>query len=103
MAHVSRGRRTYSRAELDNALVHELRTGIKLKEALEERREIQAAHDAREAKMAKEMPGLGKRVFTMPDWEFFNLCNKYGHAEVHSKGFMQYAQEKFPHLAAGKV
>jgi hypothetical protein len=85
------------------ALERELRQGIALKQAMEHEREIVAAHEASMERGAKTVAGLGKNVFNMPQWEFHNLCNKYGHDEVHSKEFLQHAQKTFPHLAVAKI
>jgi hypothetical protein len=86
------------------ALVRELRQGIALKEAVENRREIEAAHEAAQYRKAKKtVKGLGRHVAEIPQWEFFNLQNKYGYDEVHSKEFVRYLQKKFPHLATSKV
>ena len=92
-----------SDTERDRALIRELRSGIQLKEALEHEREIVAAHEAAQMRDAKTIGGLGKHVSTMPHWEFFNLVRKYGHDEVHSRGFHKYYQKKFPHLATASV
>jgi len=85
------------------ALERELRTGIALKQALEKEREIVAAHEASLNRDAKTLQGLGKHVFEMPQWEFHNLTDKYGHEEVHSKSFLRYAQKRFPHLATAAI
>lgn len=88
---------------MNHALEREIRTGIKLKEAIEQSREIEAAHEAEVKRRIGKDSILGKAVFEMPDWEFFNLCKKYGTEEVHSKGFLRDAQKRFPHLAIAKV
>jgi len=96
-------KKQYNEHELNRALERELRLGIKLKEAMEHEREIVAAHEAAMLRDAKTNKVLGKHVFEMPQWEFFNLKNKYGYDEVHSKEFLRYAQKKFPHLATAAI
>jgi hypothetical protein len=58
---------------------------------------------ARELRGHKTINGLGKCVASMPSWEFFRLVQKYGHAEVHSEGFLRDFQRRFPHLSPNKV
>ena len=103
MANIILAQPKWSDDRQHRALEREFRQGIMLKEALEQEREIVAAHEASMEKNAKEIAGLGKHVFSMPQWEFHNLCRKYGHDEVHSKGFLQHAQKTFPHLAGSKI
>jgi hypothetical protein len=50
-----------------------------------------------------EVPGLGRCIGVIPEWEFFRMQQKYGHKEVHSKEFMKYYQKKFPHLSPNKI
>ena len=92
-----------SNGEVDRALMKELTTGIELKKQFERHREIKAEAEAKEKRGAKEVPGLGRCVAVMPEWEFFRLQQKYGHAEIHSKGFMKYFQKKFPTLSPNKI
>lgn len=104
MAHLSRLRKLgWSDEERAAALERELRTGIRLKEAMEREREIVAAEEAKMARQMKNMKSLGRHLTNMPAWEYFNLVNKYGHEEVHSKEFIRYNQKVFPHLAVNKV
>jgi len=93
----------WSDTQVNRALERELRTGIKLKEAMEHQREIEAAHEAKLDRDARGIKDFGKKVFTMPDWEFFNLVRKYGHDEVHSKEFVRDAQKRFTHLAGARL
>jgi hypothetical protein len=94
----------YSTGERDKAMERELRLGFEWYKARERRRELRAAEDAKmHAAVKKKDSALGRCVATMPHWEFFRLVQKYGHKEVHSKGFMQYFQKKFPHLAPNKL
>lgn len=93
----------YSDGEINKAFERELRTGMQLKKAWEERREIRAAAEAKEMANSREVPGLGKHVGSMPAWEFFRLNQKYGHQEVHSDEFLRYFQKKFPHLSTNKI
>jgi hypothetical protein len=85
------------------ALERELRTGLQLKKATEQRREIEAAAEAQAHKNQKAIAGLGKVAAVIPSWEFFRLKDKYGYDEIHSKEFIRNYQRRFPHLAASKV
>lgn len=66
-------------------------------------REIKAAHEAKQLKESRDVPGLGKFVGTMPAWEFFRLRQKYGSEEIHSDEFIRDYQKRFPHLAGAKI
>lgn len=103
MPHIQIAPIKWSEDDYHRALERELRTGIKLQEAVEQRREIEAAHQAKMAREAKAFSSLGKYIGEMPAWEFFNLQNKYGHEELHSKEFHRYHQKKFKHLAGASV
>jgi hypothetical protein len=93
----------WSNSAVGNALIRELRTGVKLKEANEQYREIAAAREAEQYRGMRTLKGLGKHIGEIPQWEYHNLVNKYGYAEVHSREFWKYYQKKFPHLATSKV
>jgi hypothetical protein len=94
---------TYSDGQIAKALERELRTGLQLKKAWEQKREIEAAHEAKQLKGQKAVAGLGNHVATMPAWEFFRLRQKYGHEEIHSDEFLKNYQKRFPHLAGIKL
>lgn len=93
----------WSNGEVDRALMREINTGMELKKQWEKRRELEAAKEAADLKNHRTLKGLGKAVAVMPDWEYFRLIQKYGHAEVHSKEFMRSFQKRFPHLAPNKA
>lgn len=103
MPHIQLARPKWSEDQIHRALERELRSGIKLKEAVEQRREIEAAHEAATYKQAKTLKSLGKHVAEIPQWEFHNLVKKYGYEEVHSRGFMRDFQKRFPHLSTARV
>lgn len=102
MPHIQIAKPKWSNDDVSRALERELRTGIKLKEAMEEQRVAAAAKEASQFRGSRTIP-LGKHIAEIPAWEFFNLQRKYGHDEIHSKGFMKYYQKKFPHLSTAKV
>jgi hypothetical protein len=54
-------------------------------------------------KGSRDVPGLGKFVATMPEWEFFRLREKYGNEEVHSDEFIRDFQKRNPHLSGVKL
>lgn len=80
------------------ALERELRTGLKLREKTEREREAAAAREARAMKGHKTIKGLGKKLSSIPAWEWFRLNQKYGHEEVHSREFQKYLYKTHPHL-----
>lgn len=94
---------TYSDGQIAKALERELRMGLELKKQWENRREIKAAAEAKAMKGSRDVPGLGKFVATMPEWEFFRLREKYGNEEVHSDEFIRDFQKRNPHLSGVKL
>ena len=93
----------YHDGEIHAALMRELKTGLQLKKEMERAKEIEAAQQAKELVNQREVPGLGRCVGVIPEWEFFRMQQKYGPKEVHSKEFMKYFQKKFPHLSPNKL
>lgn len=70
--------------------------------AKEREREQAAAQEA--LRTGKRTAGaLGKCVATIPAVEFFDLCQKYGYEEVHSKGFLKYFNKEYPHLSPNRA
>ncbi len=96
-------RANWGDSALGRELIKEVRQGIALKEAWENRREIAAAKEAQTFKNARTLPGLGKHAAEIPAWEYYNLIRKYGYDQVHSREFMRDLQKRFPHLATAKV
>jgi hypothetical protein len=100
---------TFCNGEINKALEREIRLGLELKKATEQRREIEAAAQAQELKRIaqesgkKDVKGLGRCVAVIPSWDWFRMKQKYGHAETHSREFLSYYQKKFPHLAPNKI
>jgi len=93
----------YSDGEVNKALMRELTQGLELKKQWENRRELQAAEEAKQSRGMKEIAGLGRHVASIPSWEFYRLKDKYGHAEIHSKEFLKDFQKRFPHLSPNKI
>lgn len=102
MPHIQIAKPKWSDNDVCRALEREFRSGVKLKEALEEQRVVAAAKEAEQYRGGRTTP-IGKHIAEIPAWEFFNMQRKYGHQEVHSKDFMKYFQKKFPHLSTAKV
>jgi hypothetical protein len=88
---------------LGRAVERELRSGLELKRQMEREREIVAAKEAEELRNQRTIKGLGKCVATIPHWEYYRMVQKYGHAEVHSRGFIRDFQKRFPHLSPAKA
>jgi len=93
----------YSDGEVNRALIKEIQTGFQLEREHENFRVKAAQAEADELRGHKTIPTLGKCVGVMPERDFFRLVQKYGHAEVHSKGFLKYFNKKFPHLSPNKA
>lgn len=92
----------YSDGEIDRAFMREIKNGFKLEQQTEKARVNQAVKEAQELKGTTH-PTLGKPIATMPAREFFRLTSKYGHDEVHSKGFLKYYNKKFPELSPNQI
>ena len=92
----------YSDGEIDRAFMREIKNGFKLEQQTEKARVNQAAKEAQQLKGTTH-PTLGKPIATMPAREFFRLTSKYGHDEVHSKGFLKYYNKKFPELSPNQI
>ena len=92
----------YSDGELNRALMKEIKNGFALEKKTESQRVRAIAADVRKTK-GETNPSLGKKVASMPAREFFRLTSKYGHDEVHSKGFLQDYNKRFPHMCANKI
>lgn len=92
----------YSDGEVDREFMKEVLNGFEIERRTEEERTIQARKEAHALKGTTH-PVLGKPIATMPAREFFRLTSKYGHAQVHSKEFLQYYNKKFPELSPNKI
>ncbi len=88
--------------EVNNALMQEIQASLHEEKHTEKERYDQARKDA-SSNVGKEHPLLGRCVATMPPREYFRLIKKYGHAEVHSKEFLKYFQNKFSDLSPNKI
>jgi hypothetical protein len=94
----------YSDGEVNRALIREITTGIQLKYNLENEREKICAKHAQEVKKNQEFGFKSLRcVSVTPAWEWFNMRKKYGHDEIHSRGFIKNYQKRFPHLSPNKL
>tara|TARA_R110000796_G_scaffold19401_1_gene58302 strand:+ start:879 stop:1187 length:309 start_codon:yes stop_codon:yes gene_type:complete len=93
----------YSDRAINDARLAQLTSGLELKKAQEGKQEAQAAHQAKEDGGSNYVPGLGRRIAVIPQWEFFRMIQKYGHERVHSKEFMSYYQKTYPHLSPEKL
>lgn len=93
----------FSDGEINRALIKEIQTGFQLERETERARVLQAEEEAKALKGHKTIQGFGKCVGVFPERDFYRLVQKYGHAEVHSKGFMRYYNKKFPTLSPNKA
>lgn len=90
-------------ADLDAALMRELCSGRKYKEATLRARERACAQEAKAARGHKAIPGLGKMVLSIPDHEYFQMIHKYGYEAFDDRGFIKDVQRLEPDLACHKV
>lgn len=86
---------------ITDALVKELCSGRKFKEALQNKREIEAAAEARSMKDAKSI--LGKPIGAIPQHDYFLLANKYGSECWDDREFVRDFFKSQTHLRAGNI
>lgn len=88
-------------AELTDALLREIRTGHQLLKTREEEMEREARREAQLSRGHKTIPGLGKKVFTWHQDQFFAMLQdpRFGIEALHDKGFMREMQKKEKDLA----
>jgi hypothetical protein len=90
-----------SEEALTSALVKELCSGRALKEAMQNRREIEASAEARAMKDAKS--SIGKPIGSIPQHEYFLLANKYGTECWDDREFVRDFFKSQTHLRAGHI
>jgi hypothetical protein len=88
---------------LDVALTNELCSGRKFKEATLRARERACAQEAKAARGHKTIPGLGKMVLSLPDYEYFKMVEKFGYEAFDDRQFIRDIQRLEPDLACHKV
>lgn len=106
MANIIIGKPKYTEGEIFDAGVKNFYEAVRELNATEKRREMAAAREAMKYRGQVQKNTLTKNlrhVAEIPATEFFNLVRKYGHDEVHSRGFMRHLQKTHPHLATSKV
>lgn len=92
------------RDAVDAAMIDAIKLAYSTEAATEHLRIQEAAEEAQAARNApKDVPGLGRLVAVMPERDYFRLIHKYGHEEVHSKGFLRDFQRLNPEMAASKL
>jgi len=91
----------FANEEINAALIRELCSGRKFIESLENRREIEAAAEARQMREAKSV--VGKPVGAIPQREYILLANKYGSECWDDRGFVRDFFKSQSHLKAGNI
>ena len=86
---------------LTDARVKELCSGRALKEAMQNKREIEAAAEARAMRDAKS--SLGTAIGAVPQHEYFLLANKYGTECWDDREFVRDFFKSQSHLRAGHI
>jgi len=89
--------------QIDSALIKEIKDSLEKELSEQDSRQIIARGEAQAMKGHKTIEGLGKCVAVFPAREFFRLQAKYGNAEIHSKDFLRYFNQKFPDLSPNKA
>lgn len=87
--------------EINAALIRELCSGRKLMESLENRREIEAAAEAKKMREVKSI--AGKPVGSIPQREYLLLANKYGSECWDDREFVRDFFKSQSHLKAGNI
>jgi hypothetical protein len=106
MTQIKIARPKWTEEERFQAMVEEAKTGLRLQQYGEKAREEFAAAEARQYRGKQQRNAVTRNmrhVAEIPATEFFNLTKKYGHDEVHSKGFIKHLQKHYPHLATSRV
>jgi len=91
----------FAQEELNAALIRELCSGRKFVESLENRREIEAAAEARQMREVKSVAGAP--VGSIPQREYLLLANKYGAECWDDRGFVRDFFKSQSHLKAGNI
>jgi len=91
----------FANEEINAALVRELCSGRKLMESLENRREIEAAAEAKKMREVKSI--AGKPVGSIPQREYLLLANKYGSECWDDREFVRDFFKSQSHLKAGNI
>ena len=91
----------FANEEINAALVRELCSGRKLMESLENRREIEAAAEAKKMREVKSI--AGKPVGSIPQREYLLLANKYGSECWDNREFVRDFFKSQSHLKAGNI
>jgi len=91
----------FAEEELNAALIRELCSGRKFVESLENRREIEAAAEARKMREVKSVAGAP--VGSIPQREYLLLANKYGAECWDDRGFVRDFFKSQSHLKAGNI
>ena len=87
--------------QINAALIRELCSGRKFVESLENRREIEAAAEARQMREVKSV--AGKPVGSIPQREYMLLANKYGSECWDNREFVRDFFKSQSHLKAGNI
>jgi hypothetical protein len=91
----------FANEEINAALIRELCSGRKLMESLENRREIEAAAEAKKMREVKSI--AGKPVGSIPQREYLLLANKYGSECWDDREFVRDFFKSQSHLKAGNI
>ena len=89
--------------EMHQALVRELCSGRQLAETLEDKREIEAAKVAQQARGHKSIEGLGKQIGEIPQDTFFQILRSQGEGCWQDRGFVREFFNKHSHLRSHRI
>jgi len=86
-----------------HAMINELCSGRRFMEENCKFREDHAARDAFLSRGHKTHKALGKKVLSLPAYDFFLIQNKLGEEAMHDASEIRSLQKKFPEFAVYKV
>jgi len=86
-----------------HAMITELCSGRKFLEENCKFRETQAAQDAFASRGHKTHKALGKKVLSLPAYDFFRLQHKLGEEAMHDRSTIRDIQRIAPEFAVFKV
>jgi len=90
-------------AATEHALINELCSGRKFMEENCKYRERQAAQDAFASRGHKTHKALGKKVLSLPAYDFFRLRHKLGEDAMHDRSTIKDIQRLAPEFKVHSV
>lgn len=92
-----------SEGEITRAIINELISGRRFKDAQEKARERVAAQEAFASRGHKSIKGLGKLAVSIPEDDYYDLVGKYGTEAFADRGFIRDLQRLEPQFKVHNV